>query len=75
MTTKAKAKDDEGETAAEPAKAEAVAEGPRCGVPHFLPALAGHVACSRPAQDPDRAPGTPDHEHRHQDGDAIFAWR
>jgi len=67
--TKAKAQADD-EAAAEPAKAEEV---PQCGAPHFLPALA-HVACTEPAQDPDRAPGTPDHQHRHQDGDAIYLW-
>jgi len=70
MTTKDRAKS-EGEVAAEPAKVE---EAPRCGAPHYLPALAGSVACSEPAQDPDRAPGTPDHQHRHQDGDLIYVW-
>ena len=71
MTTKAKAKD-EGETAEEPAKAE---ETPLCGKPHFLPTLAHlNLTCTEPAPDPDRPPGTPDHQHRHQDGDAIYTW-
>jgi len=69
MTTKAKEKG-EGEAAAEPVKAE---ETPLCGAPHFLPMLA-HVTCTEPAADPDRAPGTPDHQHRHQDEDAIYTW-
>jgi hypothetical protein len=69
MTTKAKAKD-EGEMAEGPAKAE---EAPPCGVPHFLPVLA-HITCTGPAPDPDRPPGTPDHQHRHQDGDALYEW-
>lgn len=70
MTTKDRAKS-ESETAEQPAKVE---ETPRCGAPHYLPALADVVACSEPAQDPDRAPGTPDHQHRHQDGDLIYVW-
>ncbi|MEV6696238.1 hypothetical protein AB0M68_03620 [Streptomyces sp. NPDC051453] len=70
MTTKAKGKADD-ETAAEPAKVEE--QAPRCGAPHYLPALA-HIHCAEPAQDPDRAPGTPDHQHRHQDGEAIYTW-
>jgi hypothetical protein len=69
MTTKSKATTDS-EAAGEPAKVE---ETPLCGVPHFLPALA-HVTCTGPAPDPDRLPGTPEHEHRHQDGDAIYTW-
>jgi hypothetical protein len=69
MTTKGKATTDS-ETAGEQAKAE---EKPSCGVPHFLPTLA-HVTCTEPAPDPDRPPGTPDHQHRHQDGDAIYTW-
>jgi len=68
MTTKDRAK---GEAVEAPAKVE---ETPRCGAPHFLPALAGHVACTEPAPDPDRPPGTPDHQHRHQDGDALYQW-
>lgn len=71
MTTKPKAKaDDAG--ADEPAKV--TEEAPRCGAPHFLPMLA-HVTCTRPAPDPDLPPGTPEHEHRHQDGDALYTWR
>ncbi|MFE9432863.1 hypothetical protein [Streptomyces sp. NPDC006640] len=70
MTMKDRTKD-EGEAVEAPPKVE---EGPRCGAPHFLPALAGHIHCTEPAQDPDRAPGTPDHQHRHQDGDAIYLW-
>lgn len=70
MTTKDRAKG-EVETAEAPVKVE---EAPRCGAPHYLPALADHVSCSEPAQDPDRAPGTPDHQHRHQDGDLIYVW-
>lgn len=73
MTTKTKATaGDEGVTAEEPAKAEEKA--PLCGAPHFLPMLA-HVTCTEPAADPDLPPGTPEHEHRHQDGDAIYLWR
>ncbi|MER5653445.1 hypothetical protein ABT076_10560 [Streptomyces sp. NPDC002131] len=74
MTTRIKPIEDEStaEAEAEPAKVEE--QTPRCGAPHFLPALAGHVHCTEPAQDPDRAPGTPDHQHRHQDGDAIYLW-
>lgn len=73
MTTKPKAKADEA-GADEPAKVEADAEAPKCGVPHFLPTLA-HLTCTEPAPDPDLPPGTPEHEHRHQDGDAIYTWR
>jgi hypothetical protein len=69
MTTKPKAKADE--AAEEPAKVEEAK--PLCGVPHFLPMLA-HVTCTEPAPDPDLPPGTPEHEHRHQDGDAIYVW-
>jgi hypothetical protein len=69
MTTKPKAKADE-EPEEEPAKVEAV---PACGKVHFLPALA-HVTCTEPAPDPDRPPGTPEHEHRHEDGDLIYVW-
>jgi hypothetical protein len=73
VTTKAKAKPDE--QAAEPAAVEETkAEAPRCGTPHHLPLLAGRVTCQLPAQDPDRAPGSPDHEHRHEDGDTIYVW-
>jgi hypothetical protein len=69
MTTKGKATTDS-ETADEPAKAK---ERPLCGAPHFLPTLA-HLTCAQPAADPDLPPGTPEHEHRHQDGDAIYTW-
>lgn len=74
MTPKGKANVDEATTdseAAEPAKVDA--EAPLCGTPHFLPALA-HLTCTEPAADPDRVPGAPDHQHRHQDGDAIYTW-
>lgn len=71
MTTKPKARADEA-GADEPAKAEE--EVPLCGAPHFLPMLA-HLTCTEPAPDPDRPPGTPEHEHRHQDGDALYTWR
>lgn len=70
MTMKDRTKD-ESETAVEPVKVE---ETPRCGAPHFLPTLADRVVCTEPAQDPDRPPGTLDHQHRHQDGDAIYVW-
>lgn len=74
MTTKPKAKADEdhAEVAEEPAKVEEQAA--LCGAPHFLPMLA-HVTCQLPAADPDLPPGTPEHEHRHQDGDAVYVWR
>lgn len=74
MTTakdKAKPEGEAVEAAAEPATVE---ERPRCGKPHHLPALAEHVTCTEPAPDPDLPPGTPEHEHRHQDGDAIYVW-
>ena len=73
MTTKDRAKA-EGEAAAEPAKAEE-APAPVCGAPHFLPALAAQVTCTEPADDPDLPPGRPGHEHRRQDGDALYTWR
>jgi hypothetical protein len=66
----------EGELAAQPepkADGQAVIEGPRCGAPHFLPALAGHVTCQLGAQELE--PGEAGHEHRHQDGDALYVWR
>lgn len=74
MTTKPKAKADEdrAEVAEKPAEAEEQAA--LCGAPHFLPMLA-HVTCQLPAADPDLPPGTPEHEHRHEDGDAIYVWR
>ncbi|MFJ4932323.1 hypothetical protein ACIP8U_00430 [Streptomyces pseudovenezuelae] len=73
MTT-AKPKADAAEATVEPASdEEPKAEVPRCGAPHFLPALA-HITCQRDAPDPDLPPGSPEHEHRHQDGDAIYVW-
>jgi hypothetical protein len=72
MTTKAKAQ--ASEQAAEPATVEETKTETRCGAPHHLPVLAGHVTCQLPAQDPDREPGSPDHEHRHEDGDTIYVW-
>ena len=73
MTTKAKGKADEDTTEATDEQPKAVEERAPCGAPHFLPALA-HLACTEPAPDPDLPPGTPDHQHRHQDGDAIYTW-
>ncbi|WP_369167790.1 hypothetical protein AB5J49_07955 [Streptomyces sp. R28] len=74
MTTKAKSKADEeqAEATEEPTKVEE--EAPLCGAPHYLPMLA-HVTCTEPAADPDLPPGTPEHEHRHEDGDAVYVWR
>ena len=73
MTT-AKPKADGVEATAEPTTAEELkAAVPECGTPHFLPALA-HIRCQRDAQDPDREPGSPDHQHRHQDGDTLYQW-
>ncbi|MFJ9012334.1 hypothetical protein [Streptomyces canus] len=75
MTTakdKSKPEGEAVEAAAEPATVE---EKPPCGKPHHLPALAQHITCTEPAPDPDLAPGTPEHEHRHQDGDALYVWR
>lgn len=72
MTTKPKA--DVDEAAAEPASiTETKAETPRCGTPHYLPLLA-HVTCQLDAQDPDREPGSPEHQHRHADGDTVYVW-
>jgi hypothetical protein len=48
-------------------------EAPTCGKIHPLPLLA-HIACQLPPADPDEEPGTPEHEHRHQAGDAIYVW-
>ena len=73
MTTKPKAKAAE-DTAEGSAEQASVEETPRCGKPHYLPALADRITCTEPAQDPDREPGAPDHEHRHQDGDLIYVW-
>lgn len=76
-TTRSKAKDEaEGEAAEPAAKAEeALAPGPLCGAPHFLPALAATVTCTEPPDDPDLAPGRLGHEHRHLDGEALYTWR
>jgi hypothetical protein len=79
MTTKpkpeAKADDQvEAEQAVQPAQPEpAAVEVPLCGAPHFLPVLAGHVACQLDAQDLE--PGEAGHEHRRQDGDELYTWR
>jgi hypothetical protein len=70
---KAKADDETPEVASEAPPAEAE-QAPPCGKPHFLPVL-DHVTCQEPAPDPDRPPGTPEHEHRHQDGDALYVWQ
>lgn len=74
MTTKPKVKDDSetAEVTAESARVEE--EAPLCGAPHYLPMLA-HLTCTEPAPDPDLPPGSPEHEHRRQDGDAIYTWR
>jgi hypothetical protein len=78
MTTKAKTEADD-ETAAEkaaearPAKADEAR--PACGAPHCLPVLAGQVTCTEPPDDPDLPPGRLGHEHRHQDGDALYTWQ
>lgn len=74
MTTKPKAKADEDSSEAATEESAKVEEAPACGAPHFLPMLA-HVTCQLPAADPDLPPGTPEHEHRHQDGDAVYVWR
>lgn len=68
MTTKPKAQDAEAQTE-QPAKAQT----PTCGAPHYLPLLA-HVTCQLDAE-PDLKPGDPGHEHRHQDGDALYLWQ
>jgi hypothetical protein len=81
VTSRTKAKDDEqqaaqtDQTQAEGEPAAEVQEVAVCGRPHFLPALADRVTCTGPAPDPDLPPGTPEHEHRHQDGDALYVWR
>lgn len=73
MTT-AKPKADAVEATAQPTvDEEPKTEVRLCGAPHFLPALA-HIRCLRDEQDPDRAPGTPEHQHRHQDGDTLYQW-
>jgi len=61
-------------TSPEPAESQPEVEAPVCGKPHHLPMLAGHVACQLPPEGPDREPGAPEHEHRHEDGDAIYVW-
>lgn len=74
MTVKSKTKGDEHETAGETTEETVSAEETRlCGAPHFLPMLA-HLTCTELAPDPDRPPGTPEHQHWHQDGDAIYTW-
>lgn len=74
MTVKSKTKDDEHETESETTEETASTEETRvCDAPHFLPMLT-HLACTEPAPDPDRPPGAPGHQHRHQDGDAIYTW-
>jgi hypothetical protein len=47
-------------------------EVPLCGAPHALPLLAGHVTCQLDAQYLE--PGEAGHEHRYQDGDALYTW-
>jgi hypothetical protein len=75
VTARSKAKDDgEAPEATSEAQQAGAEEAPKCGVPHFLPTLA-HLTCTEPAPDPDRPPGTPDHQHRYQDGDALYVWR
>jgi hypothetical protein len=76
MTAKAKPEPAVDEQAAQPepkADEQTVVEGPRCGAPHFLPVLAGHVTCQLDAQELE--PGEAGHEHQHQDGDALYVWR
>lgn len=75
MTTRTKAKaDDEAPEAASEAPPAEAEQAPLCGKPHFLPVLA-HLTCTEAAPDPDRLPGTPDHLHRYQDGDALYEWQ
>jgi hypothetical protein len=76
VTTKAKARDDEQQAEQTEREGQTAAEAQEtvCGRPHFLPALA-HVTCTGPAPDPDLPPGAPEHEHRHQDGEALYLWR
>lgn len=74
MTTRTKAQPGEDEApATDTAEQQAEVQAPLCGKPHHLPLLA-HVTCQLPAPDPDRAPGTPEHQHRHQDGDTLYVW-
>jgi hypothetical protein len=76
MTTKPKAADEAPvkETAEPAVEQPKASEAPPCGKPHHLPMLAGHVACQLDALDPDREPGSPEHEHRHEDGDTLYVW-
>jgi hypothetical protein len=74
MTTAKDKTKPEGEAVEAAAEPTIVEEGPLCGKPHHLPALA-HITCQLDAPDPDLPPGAPEHEHRHQDGDAIYVWR
>ncbi|MFB7288989.1 hypothetical protein [Actinacidiphila glaucinigra] len=60
-------------TTAEPAALEAEPQ-PLCREPHYLPVLAPTVTCQLPAQ-VDLVIGDAGHEHRHQDGDALYVWR
>jgi hypothetical protein len=78
MTTRKAKPDDEApadETAEQPAaEPTQVEQMPACGKPHHLPRLAEEgIACQLPAEELDL--GQPEHEHRHQDGDAIYLWR
>lgn len=74
MTTRSKTKaDDEAPEAVSETQAADPEAVPLCGKPHYLPALA-HITCTGPAPDPDLPPGTPEHEHRHQDGDTLYVW-
>jgi hypothetical protein len=82
VTTKAKADDEtttgtaaQAGTAAQTRPATADEALPVCGAPHFLPVLAAQVTCTEPPDDPDLPPGRPGHEHRRQDGDALYTWR
>jgi hypothetical protein len=68
---KAKADDESTEVTSEPQPTEVKQQ--LCGKPHFLPALT-HVTCTQLAPDPDLPPGTPDHQHQHLDGDALYIW-
>jgi hypothetical protein len=74
MTAKSRAKTDDEATDGQQAVREAPAKEPApvCGKPHHLPQLAGHIACTEPAEELE--PGAPEHEHRYQDGDALYTW-
>jgi hypothetical protein len=72
VTTKSRAKQGDEpdiQTVEEPA-AEPL---PLCGKPHHLPQLALTITCAKPAEELE--PGEPEHEHRHEDGDAVYVWR